>query len=184
MISTQLEYFNNIVQSIEPSAKVFLKNQSNLMKFIGWCMKPINKDFMTSYATTICNRIYIPTNWQYKNIRSLLYHEVRHVTQCKWCGFGIHPWIGFIPYAILYLFFPLPIIGAWCRYRFELDAEAFVWKKKFKEQGELIKEILFRVETFTNILSSWIYLKPLPSKWIKWGFKRKFKKIIDSYNNY
>ena len=102
-----------------------------------------------------------------------------HVRQCRACGLGTHPWVGFPIYMLLYLFAFFPIFLAWPRYRFELGADAKAWRWSL-DNGESPANVRDRSESFGKTVGSWNYLKPWPSGWVSAGFKRKVEQVIGS----
>lgn len=177
----RLEELREVARSFEPSARVFIKDNNFLMVLINFVVGRFNKAFMTNFATTICRTIYIPRSWLGKDLNRLLCHECRHITQCRWCGFGLHPWIGFIPYAFIYGLLFFPIMLAYFRYRFELDADVAAWKYSLDKEDATTDGIIKRAERFGGIVGSWDYLQPWPSFWVRWGFKRKAEETIDRH---
>lgn len=175
-----LEELNAFSKTLDPSAKVLVKDTSPLMKLLNVFVGLFNKTFMTTYATTICNRIYVPQSWfdQGRDMRRLAVHEVSgHVHQCRMCGLGIHPWVGFPVYALLYgiLFFPLGL--AVFRYLFERGADAKAWRWSL-DQGQPVEEVRARSESFAETVASWDYLKPWPHDRVVSGFKEKFEQVL------
>lgn len=60
--------------------KVIYKSESWLMRILSWVLF-FNPNFMTGYATTIGNTIYLPDaakNWSKDNVKTLLAHEHIH----------------------------------------------------------------------------------------------------------
>jgi len=84
--------------------------------------------FLRNYATTLGPVQAYPAYWPRLD-GPLLIHEATHTRDARWCGFGIHPWVGLPVYALLYLLFVLPLGFAVARWRFEIRAEkkAYVW---------------------------------------------------------
>lgn len=175
---SQLEELNAFARTLDPSAVVLIKDDSPFMKFLNFFVRTFNKTFMTTYATTICNRVYIPRSWLGRDLRRLLVHEVGgHVRQCRACGLGIHPWVGFPIYMLLYMlvFFPLGL--AWPRYRFELGADAKAWRWSL-DNGESPDSVRERAKAFARTVGSWDYLRPWPSTWVYNGFMKRVEKEI------
>jgi hypothetical protein len=175
MTQEELQVF---ARTLDPSAQIIVKEESWLMKVIAVLVWLFNRDFMTQYATTICNRIYIPRDLFGRDLRSLVVHEVSgHVKQCRWCGLGIHPLVGFPIYAVLYLLLPIPLFLAYLRYRFELAADAKAWKWAL-ENGEPVERVRDDSEDFAKTVASWDYLKPWPKSWVIKGFAKRFEKVL------
>lgn len=169
----QLEELNTFARTFDPSAKVLIKDDSPFMKFLSVLVWVFNREFMTRFATTIGNRVYIPRSWLGRDLRRLLVHEVGgHVRQCRACGLGIHPWVGFPIYMLLYMlvFFPLGL--AWPRYRFELGADAVAWRWSL-DNGESPDSVRERAKAFARTVGGWDYLRPWPSSWVMSGFMKR-----------
>lgn len=176
-----LQEVQAFAKTLDSSARVILKEESWLMKTIAVLVWLFNREFMTRYATTICNRIYIPKSWFGRDLRRLMVHEVGgHVRQCRWCGLGIHPWVGFPIYMVLYLLILFPVLLAYCRYRFELGADAKAWQWSLMN-GESAADVRARAENFAETVASWDYLKPWPRKWVINGFKKRFEKVLAGF---
>jgi hypothetical protein len=86
------------------------------------------RTFLEKYATTIGPIQGYPRSWSKLSTR-LLIHEARHTRQSRWFGLGIHPWLGLPIFGLLYLLVFLPLGFAYCRWRFEIDADlaAYRW---------------------------------------------------------
>jgi hypothetical protein len=83
-------------------------------------------DFMNSFFTTIFNRIGVTPSWEslsYEDKYEVLLHEVEHMKQYTWAGFG-NIWLGQVIAGFGYLLFPLPIGLAWIRARMEMGGYA------------------------------------------------------------
>lgn len=67
-----------------PGFRVMYKDESALMQLIGTLVRPFNKQFMTSFTTTLGKTVYFPSRAHYEEIpaRTLttLAHEFVHVT--------------------------------------------------------------------------------------------------------
>lgn len=176
-----LTEMNEFAKTLDSSAKVLVKDESPLMRFLNFFARFFNKTFMTTYATTICNRVYIPKAWLGRELRRLLVHEVEgHVRQCRACGLGIHPWAGFPLYTLLYsiLFFPLGL--AYFRYRFELGADAKAWAWSLRN-GDTPDQVRDRAKSFAQTVASWDYFKPWFATLIFNGFMDRVEKVIKDY---
>jgi hypothetical protein len=100
-----------------PDFKVVFKNNSGLMKTIGFLLKPICPTFMTGFITTIGTTMYVPEAWATYRVTSkaeILRHERVHMRQAKKYGM--------LWFSILYLFVPLPLFFANYRAMFEREA--------------------------------------------------------------
>jgi hypothetical protein len=174
----QVADLDRFAKTLDPSAVVLIKDDSPFMKFLAIFVTLFNKGFMTLFATTICNRVYIPRSWLGRDLRRLLVHEVGgHVRQCRACGLGIHPWVGFPLYMLLYMLVFFPIGLAWPRYRFELGADAKAWAWSM-QNGEAIDDVRARAKSFAQTVGSWDYLKPWPATWVYNGFMARVEEVI------
>lgn len=180
----QKEELEKIAKSIDPSAKLLPK--------IGWFpvllsylkfgfTKDSREYFMLHYATTVGSRIYIPVDWDYYQVLRVIYHEARHVRQFRWCGFNIHPDIGIPIFGILYVFIPLPVLFAFFRMWFELDAERPMWKWML-ENGITEETIYWRAQNSAINITGPDYVFAWIRPWAKSIFKNAAKKVIEEYN--
>ena len=177
----QLEELNKFARTLDPSAKILVKDDSPFMKFLNFFVRLFNKNFMTVYTTTICNRVYIPRSRLGWDLRRLLVHEVGgHVRQCRACGLGIHPWVGFPLYMVLYLFVFFPLRLAYCRYRFELGADAVAWAWSLRN-GDTADDVRSRAKNFAQMVGSWDYFKPWSQTKVYDGFMVRVEQVIKEY---
>jgi|WetSurSiteA1Bulk_404760.scaffolds.fasta_scaffold21843_4 hypothetical protein len=174
---------DTFAKTLEPTARVEIKDDSALMIFLNVFAHLFNATFMTGFATTICRTIYIPRGWLGADLRKLMVHECRHITQCRWCGFGLHPWVGFIPYLFLYALFPFFIGVAYFRYRFELDADAAAWRWALGSEVSTPEDIRSRALTFANTVGSGAYLFPWPKSLVLSGFLKKAEEVISEFTD-
>lgn len=82
-----LNQFEITIGKIIPGAQVKFKNESWLMKMIGFILSPFNPGFMTDYITTIGYTVYFPTRQYYESAPeasfSILTHEFVHMWDRK-----------------------------------------------------------------------------------------------------
>lgn len=143
--------------------RIIKKEDSKLMRSIGFILKPFNKDFMTRYTTTIGHTIYSPTG---KVDPILLAHELVHVRQ--WQKWGL--WFSFS-----YLFvlpFGITMRGYWERQAYEVTIRMEYSKIKKRQYDYLSFESNIRhlkkriLSQFTS--SNYLYMdlrKEYLSKW-------------------
>ena len=122
------------------------------MRFLGWILKPINPDFMTSYWTTIGETIYYPTSVNIPEWHTgIIEHEKVHIAQ--WRVYGLWFWFS-------YLFLPIPFGLAWWRYAWEREA----YLVDIAARRMTIQEV-------ARILSSskygWAWPRPWIEKWLR-----------------
>ncbi len=81
-----LKAFEGAIRAAFPEFKLGYKNQSLLMKFMGF-LSPMNPDFMTKLVTTMYPTIYFPSQQEYegnpKFSFTLLSHEMVHLADTK-----------------------------------------------------------------------------------------------------
>lgn len=105
--------FQSLVQSAQthfPKLKIKYKDESLLMKTLGKIMF-FNKEFMTSYTTTIGSTIYYP-NRNFIKARPIsssviLLHELVHVSDAKKYTLPLFSLLYACPQILTLLFFPL-----------------------------------------------------------------------------
>lgn len=123
------------------------KNESYLMRFLGIFL---GKWFMESAWTTITPwTIWAPVGANLNN-PTVIEHEMVHVRQMrKW----------WILWHLSYLLLPVPVLGAWCRWRWEREA--------------YLVQIRARVRTIEQVVDTlwWRYGFPWPRgamrKWFR-----------------
>jgi len=176
-----LQEMDAFARSLDSSARVVPKDGSWLMKVIAFFLSPFNKRFMTDYAITIANKVYVPRSWEGRDLRRLLTHEVSgHVRQGRWCGLGIHPWVGMPVYWILYLLTLLPIYLAYFRYKFEVLSELKACRLDLLEgeSAKLVREGLMR---FVERITGKEYLFCWPRPLARWGANRSFDSLLKGF---
>ena len=176
-----LQEMNEFVRPLDSSAKVVFKDGSWLMKIIAFFLWPFNRRFMADYAITIANRVYIPRTWEGRDLRRLLTHEVSgHVRQCRWCGLGVHPWVGMPLYWTLYLLVLLPLLLAYFRYKFEVLSELKACRYDLLE-GISAKIVRERLADFVTRITGKDYLFCWPRPWALWGANRSFDSLLRGF---
>lgn len=97
------------------------KSESRLMKTIDVFLKIITlgrmRTFMTEFITTVDDVVYVPTDWEKGSEKSrmiALRHERIHMRQSA----KYTKWL----FRFLYLCFPLPVVFAYFRMKFEWEA--------------------------------------------------------------
>lgn len=124
----------------------------------------ISRDtFLRDYATAIGPLQGYPRAWSAVRVESLLAHEARHTRQARWCGLGLHPWIGLPLFALLYLGLPLPAGIALPRFLFELDADRAFWRHALAA-GMPPDEVRARAVAFASRVCSGHYGWPIPRR--------------------
>lgn len=177
-----------IAKSIDSSIILTTKDNWfwNLISYFAFMIslgKTSREYFLTHTATAIGPVVGIPARYYFEKALETLHHEGRHVIQAKLLGFWI-PYIGsylgvishfFVLYCLL-----LPIGFNWFRYRFELDAHSYNWKRWIRS-GWKYKDLENTCIRQAKGVSSWLYGKPVWESWAVWGYKRKLEKVIREY---
>jgi len=137
--------------------------------------------FLRRAATTIGRTIYIPDDWTFRQAKGVMPHEVLgHVQQFRWAGFFIHPTVGIPLGLLLYALFPIPIFGAYIRYRAELHAETKAWEYKLPRGLINGLQIKARAVRFAGMVGGKHYLYSMPKCWVLKGFIRRAEKVINA----
>lgn len=133
------------------------------------------------FALTMGPCIGIPGEWSVDRARRALPHEGAHVRQHRWCGLGIHPWLGLPLMFMLYglLFFPIGL--AYFRYRLELGAEVSAWKTHLREGTLTETDVAERAHEFSATVASWAYLRPWPRGLVRRGFLRAASRVTRTH---
>lgn len=104
-----------------PKFKIVPKSESGFMKLLNVLLLIITfgtqKDFMTSFTTTIGSRMWVPSKWSSRSPlakAAVLRHERVHLRQQKRYGM--------LRYALMYLFWPVPFVWASGRTKLEMEA--------------------------------------------------------------
>jgi len=132
-------------------------------------------------AITFGNWIFIPDNYTVGSARNVIPHEtLGHVRQYRWCGFGIHPWLGLFPGMFLAYIWGLifPIFLAWGRYRCELHAESKSWEWHLINGVWTPEQVREKAVRFAGLVAGAAYGFAVPKPWAVWGFKRRAEKVI------
>jgi hypothetical protein len=155
-----------IARIYEPKVKNFHTMDHWFPRFLGWIVALLglmsSADWRVNTALSVCGHLFFPVHRSFEQVAKDIPHEARHVTQQKWLGLG-SPWLGFIPWLILYGLIPLPIGCAFFRCFFEIDAQQQYWKmliyKGLRHEAE--EDAIYLARN----LSSWIYFLAMP-EWI------------------
>ena len=136
--------------------------------------------FQENFATTIGPRLYFPRSWTTSQVEWTLPHEARHVKQARWCGAGIHPWVGLPIFGILYLFIILPIGGAIFRAWAERDALKTELQYKLSKGVWVPSQALQRATDFGKTVCSSSYAWSIPARWgVPWFEEAATQVIIE-----
>ena len=134
-------------------------------------------------AIAIGPLVLLPRKWlEGGDPRPTIVHECAHVRQYRWCGLGIHPWVGVPIFFLLYGLVLFPVLLAWARYRLELAAYEAEWRFWWcmwddkKTGADWLRGSEF--ERVTNHISGLPYFFAVPRCWARWGFRRKLEKVL------
>lgn len=143
----------------------------------------LSPSWMGSMAKTFGHLVFIPADWTVSSAHNVIPHEVLgHVRQYRYCGFGIHPCLGFPLMFLLYIWGVIfPIYLAWGRYRLELHAETASWRYHLEARSQSAEDVLRDAERFASNVSGRPYLYAWPRSLTEWGFRRRAKKVIKKY---
>jgi hypothetical protein len=136
--------------------------------------------FLQDYATAIGPLQGYPRAWSAERVEALLVHEARHTRQARWCGLGIHPWLGRPIFGLLYLALPLPAGFAVARFLFELDADRAAWRHQLAN-GASPERVRARAAEFAGRVCSGHYGWPVPHKLGVAWFARAAERTIASH---
>jgi len=140
--------------------------------------------FLKQFATTIGNKVGFPRDWSFRQVDYVMPHEGQHVRQGKICGLCISPWLGLLPFGILYILLPIPAGFAYFRYLFEKDATR-VTIQKIKVEGvkdgktedEILEEMHKQAEYSAKRVSSSDYMWSVPQSFALKGYRKMVKKV-------
>jgi len=133
------DHYTALARKIEPSCRLTTKD--------GWFWKVLAvllhaltfgkmsySTFLEDYGTTIGPVIASPRAWTALS-EGYLVHEATHAADMRKAGLWIHPWVGIVPFGLVYLLFIFPMGLAWARYRLELRADTARWKHELSAGG-------------------------------------------------
>jgi hypothetical protein len=127
------ERLGSLARAIEPSVRLETKDGRH-WRALAWLAALATfggisrRTFLEDYATTLGPLHGYPAGWSVARVEATLVHEARHTRQARWCGLGLHPWLGMPLFAVLYLAAPLPMGLGFARLLFEIDADRAAWR--------------------------------------------------------
>lgn len=154
--------YNKLIDDIRkefPDFKIIKKTDSRFMKFINIFLYVSSfgkmKTFMNSFITTIGTTVYVPDSWDDRSVSSkaiTMRHERVHMRQAR--DFGR------IAFSLLYLFFPVPLVFAYFRMKFEKEAYEESLKAAYEYYGtklftQALKDDI--VQHFTSAEYMWMW---------------------------
>lgn len=157
-----------LARAIEPSVRVQTKDGAH-WRALAWLASIATlggisrRTFLEDYATTLGPLHGYPAGWSVERVEATLVHEARHTRQARWCGLGIHPWLGMPLFAVLYLALPLPVGLGFARLFFEIDADRAAWRHALAA-GASPDAIRARAREFAGRVCSGHYGWPVPRR--------------------
>lgn len=156
------------IKSEFPGFDVIKKSSSGLMKAIDMCLKILSfgqmKTFMSYFITTLGEKVYVPDDWDTYSTATkaiTLRHERVHMRQAKK--------FGRFAFSLLYMLFPLPVLFAYFRTKFEKEG----YEESLRAYNEYYGSKFFTpalkesiVRHFTT--SEYIWMWPWRSKIEQW----------------
>lgn len=130
-----------------------------------------NRQFMGAYVTTIGRRMWVPVNWELwcdETRERILRHEAVHLRQQRRYGFLL--------YAFLYLFVPLPLGLAWFRAKLEWEAYSETLRGIAEEKGVGYLRDPGTTSVFLRYFTTGAYgwMWPFPRQVYRW-----YEKLLD-----
>jgi hypothetical protein len=187
--------YQELAQEIVPSVRLTTKD-GWFWRCVAWTLYLMSlgrvprKRFLQDYATTIGPIHAYPRHWPQIPLEVLV-HEARHTHQflvagwfvpvIGWLGSSVRVWVGFLPMAIVYGIFPVPVFLAWGRFRLELDAESFAWKWGLDRGRLSADQVRRRAIWAAQQVAGWMYLKAWPIKWATRAYVKRAEQIISDW---
>jgi hypothetical protein len=143
-----------------PRLALIDKRSSLLQRAIGRALQVVTlggqSAYGTRYVTTIGQRIYLPSEWSERDADDryvTMRHERVHLRQFRRFTLPLM--------ALAYLFLPLPLGLAWCRYRLEREAYEETIVAAAERWGiEVVRAAAFRerlIGQFTSGAYGWMW---------------------------
>ena len=132
-----------------PKFELVEKRTSVLMKVIDVLLKLITfglmKNFMSDFTTTLGYAVYTPSNWESWSATAkllVLRHERVHMKQ--------RARLGSFWFSVSYLLLPVPVVWAYCRMKYEMEAYEESIRATFEAYGLRV----FNTENRDHIINS------------------------------
>lgn len=175
------KFYEKVVQPTTPDVKIYLKDDSKFMKLLNFFVGRFNKDFMTTYITTIGSSIYFPKaalEVEDESATETLAHEWIHVRDRQRLGilfflgylfpqfFALLALLGFFgflfkPMFLMFLFVlflaPLP-----APFRMMFEVKAFRITKLFAKHFYGISDLKFVEDWVTELMTKNAYYYAWP----------------------
>lgn len=164
------------VQQEIPGARVIRKSDSRFMRFLAWIVINIfrNKNFLTSFTTTISRTVYVPDNFfdrtdseRYMTLR----HELMHLRQFRNWPFKFlgRPYLWVVNLLIM-SFCYLLVFPIWVTLRSKFEKEGYEQTLLSRHELGYINDefqVTWMINTFAG--PSYLYMDTRPSieKWVR-----------------
>jgi len=174
-----------LARAIEPSVRVQTKDGAH-WRALAWLATIATlggisrRTFLEDYATTLGPLHGYPAGWSVERVEATLVHEARHTRQARWCGLGLHPWLGMPVFAALYLALPLPVGLGFARLLFEIDADRAAWRHALAA-GAPADAVRARAAEFAGRVCSGHYGWPVPRRLGVALFRRAAERTIAAH---
>lgn len=176
----------NLAKTLDPAIRLTTKN-GWFWRALAWLLfiltfgRFTRETFLRDFATTIGHIQAYPEEWDAVTVERVMYHEGRHTRQARVCSLGIHPMAGLPLMGILYGLVPIPVLGAFFRAWFELDADSFFWRHALANDLMDVDTVRWRAKTFAETISGPAYFWSVWRSLAVWWFRRKAEKVIAEY---
>jgi hypothetical protein len=185
---TEKERLQDQVRVLDPAIRLTTKN-GWFWKALAWLLFVLTfgqfkrEAFLTNFATTIGHIQAYPEEWDAVTVERVMWHEGRHTRQMRVCGFGIHPMAGLPIMGVLYGLVPFPVLGAFFRAWFELDADSFAWRHALATGSMNAATIRWRAQAFAETISGPAYFWSVWRGLAVWWFVRKAEQVIAEHSS-
>lgn len=149
------------MRRVIPGFEIKYKKDSRFQKFIGWLLKPINSEYMTSYVSTMFGKIWLPSEskeWSWRSLYKIYRHEFIHLLDAQRYG---------ILFSLSYLFL-LPSIFTMRSY----------WEMRAFKQSMLVEYELSG--NISDTYLDWIEIQFTTSYYFwMWPFKKSVRNKLE-----
>lgn len=166
-----------------PDFKVIKKADSRLMSAIGGFLWLVTfgqqNTFMRNYTTTLGNTVYTPTSWEERSDESrtiTLRHERVHMRQAKKHGQLL--------FSLMYLLWPLPVLWASARVRFEQEAYEESIRALVERDGieTVMQNVELKERTIGHFVSADYFWSSIDRKEIEAWYREVLMRLQDELN--
>lgn len=176
-----------LTQVAAPETTLLVKEESKLMQFIAFVLKPVNPKFLEHYITTIGNKIYVPTEFWNKDeqtVLEVLAHEGIHTKQSQKYSLFLWAFLYLFPQSLApILFLLLALFGHWIVglvLALVLLAPIPAWFRMKLEVEAYVITALFRPNLDRSLITEYI-VEQLSGRWyyFTWPIPSHLRKIIE-----